>query len=230
VSDDAASPLQRRHAVRPRDAASLILIDRSGGRNRVLLGRRASGHVFMPNLYVFPGGRRDPHDHARPFASDLHPLVTKKLLAGSRRPISEKGARALALAAVRELAEETGLHLVARPRTESARTAHAADLATLRFVARAITPPGQPRRFDTRFFLTFTDEAGIDPDVISDSLELLDLQWLDMNDISCLNMPEITKVILGDVIDLMKADPSLGFGSAVPFYQMRRGRFVRQML
>jgi len=72
--------------------------------------------------------------------------------------------------------------------------------------------------------------VGIDPAVITDSRELLDLQWLDMNDISCLNMPEITKVILGDVIDLMNADPSLGFGSAVPFYQMRRGRFVRQML
>jgi len=227
VSDGAASPpvstaAASKGAVRPRDAAALILIDRSGGKSRVLVGRRASGHVFMPDLYVFPGGRRDPLDHARPFASDLDPLVTARLLAACRRPMTARGARALALAAVRELGEETGLHL--------APPSSAPPLSTLRFVARAITPPGPPRRFDTRFFLTFTDEVGVDPGAIRDSRELLDLRWLDMSDISLLNMPDITKVILGDVIDLMKADPSLRFGSAVPFYVLRRGQFVRHML
>ncbi len=216
-------------AGRPRDAAALILIDRHGGANRVLLGRRASAHTFMPDLYVFPGGRRDRGDHAHPFSGDLHPLVTEKLLAASRRPMTARSARALALAAVRELAEETGLTFGTQQAVCGAE-AMPAELSRLRYVARAITPPGFPRRYDTRFFLTFTDEAGIDPSHIRDSQELLDLQWLDMSDISCLNMPDITRIILGDVIDLMKADPSPGFGSAVPFYVSRRGRFVRTML
>ncbi|KAA0698396.1 NUDIX hydrolase [Neorhizobium sp. P12A] len=217
------------YAGSPRDAAALILIDRSADKKRVLLGRRASGHAFMPDLYVFPGGRRDPRDHSLPFAGDLHPLVTEKLLAARRRPMTATGARALALAAIRELREETGLRI--RSGLQHADAAEAAtDLSALRYVARAITPPGHPRRYDTRFFLTFTDEADINPSHIRDSQELLDLQWLDMSDISCLNMPDITRIILGDVIDLMKADPSPGFGSAVPFYVSRRGRFVRHML
>ena len=223
--DDRAPAAAARPRIRPRDASSLILIDRAGGTNRVLLGRRASAHAFMPDVYVFPGGRRDAADHARPYASDLHPLVMEKLLASARRAMTPKGARALALAAVRELTEETGLILAS-----AAGGAPAAELATLRYVARAITPPGMPRRFDTRFFLTFTDEAAIDPSRICDSQELLDLQWLDMSDISCLNMPDITRIILKDVIEQMRADPSLGFGSAVPFYVRRRGRFVRQIL
>lgn len=49
--------------VRTRDAASIMLLDRSGKDIRVLMGKRHSAHVFMPDLYVFPGGRRDPGDH-----------------------------------------------------------------------------------------------------------------------------------------------------------------------
>ena len=48
--------------MRPRDAASIMLLDRVGGRVRVLMGRRHSAHAFMPDLYVFPGGRRDTGD------------------------------------------------------------------------------------------------------------------------------------------------------------------------
>lgn len=54
--------------VTPKDAASLILIDRSNEAPRVLMGRRGSGHVFMPDVYVFPGGKRDARDHALPSA------------------------------------------------------------------------------------------------------------------------------------------------------------------
>jgi len=55
--------------VRPRDAATLILIDRSGERPRVLVGRRHDKVVFMPGKYVFPGGRVDPTDHRIPTAA-----------------------------------------------------------------------------------------------------------------------------------------------------------------
>lgn len=207
--------------VRPRDAASLLLIDRSSTTPKVLMGRRGSGHVFMPDLYVFPGGRRDPRDHALPFSRDLHPQVIEKLLGGSRGGMGASGARALALAAVRELCEETGA-VVAEPAGP--------DLSTLRYVARAITPPGSVRRFDTRFFLGFSDEMPFDLSQLGDSSELQDVRWLDMADLSSLNMPAITRTILGDVKDLMLADPSLAFGGPVPFYAMRYGRLVHTRL
>jgi 8-oxo-dGTP pyrophosphatase MutT (NUDIX family) len=44
-------------ALRPRDAATLIIIERSARGARVLMGKRHAGHKFMPGKYVFPGGR-----------------------------------------------------------------------------------------------------------------------------------------------------------------------------
>src|SRR5690606_14681763 len=57
--------------LRPRDAATLILIDRSEATPRVLVGRRHHGHVFTPNKIVFPGGRVDPDDHRVPVAAPI---------------------------------------------------------------------------------------------------------------------------------------------------------------
>lgn len=215
----AVSPAPR---LTPKDAATLIVVDRTDGRLRVLFGRRGERHVFMPNLYVFPGGRRDRGDHALPYIHDLHPQVLARLAAGRTDPAALRRGRALALAAVRELREETGLHI---GRLSDGDTA--TDLASLRYVARAITPPGNVRRFDTRFFLTFTDEAGIDPLHVRDSAELHDLTWLDIEASSGLNMPLITRTILEDVVGRIKADPCLPFGSPGPFYYSRRGHTFR---
>lgn len=206
--------------LRPRDAASILLVDRSGVEPRVLMGRRGSGHVFMPDVYVFPGGRRDARDHALPFGNDLDPLVFEKLLALTSARTTAVRVRALALAALRELHEETGL--VAREGS--------ADLSRLRFVARAITPPGNVRRYDTRFFLAFLDETSFDLAGLQDSSELHDLRWLDIAALSGLKLPRITQAVLADVKNLMEADPSLPFGSPVNFYSMRHGRFVRSRL
>lgn len=206
-------------SVRPRDAATIVLIDRTTGFPRVLVGKRSSRHVFMPDTYVFPGGRRDASDHALPFASDLHPLVLARLT-GERG--TEKSARAIALAALRELHEETGLTL-----GDAAGGRLRASLHTLRYVARAVTPPGNVRRFDTRFFSTFADEAGINPDLIRDTGELHDLRWLDLRDVDSLSMPRITRTVLEDLKKLMSMDPALPFGSPVPFYYSRRGQSFR---
>ncbi len=204
--------------VTPKDAASLILIDRSGGSSRVLMGRRGSGHVFMPDVYVFPGGRRDARDHALPFSADLDRLVLEKLTAGTPARMTSARARALALAALRELHEETGLG------------GGDADLSRLRYVARAITPPGNVRRYDTRFFLAFTDETLFDMARLGDSDELQDVRWLDIAELSGLKLPRITQAVMEDVKNLMASDPSLPFGSPVSFYFMRHGRFVRSRL
>ncbi|MGB7000130.1 MAG: NUDIX hydrolase, partial [Pseudolabrys sp.] len=94
----------------PRDAATLMLIDRSGPAPRVLLGRRHAGHKFMPGKFVFPGGRIEAFDQMMTAVSELHPDAQKKLLERVEKPSTEF-ARAFALAAVRETAEETGLLL-----------------------------------------------------------------------------------------------------------------------
>src|SRR5579875_3738061 len=72
----------------PRDAATLMLIDRSGPVPRVLLGRRHHGHKFMPGKFVFPGGRLEPHDADMSSISDLHPDIEAKLNTRVASPIA----------------------------------------------------------------------------------------------------------------------------------------------
>ena len=202
---DQAYPL-----IRPKDAAAMILIDRSSPDWRVLLGRRSARHAFMPETYVFPGGRRDSDDYAARF-----------------RPAT---ARALANAAVRELAEETGLVIGQAGLGRWNRPMVAGDLRHLRFLARAITPPGHVRRYDTRFFVAFTDEVGLNPAAICDSDELSDLGWHSPDATTRLPLPDITRIILAELVNVMNKEPALPFGMTVPFYFTRHGQFMRSYL
>src|ERR1700681_261594 len=132
--------------LRPKDAATLILIDHSGPTPKVLLGKRHHGHKFMPGKYVFPGGGVEPGDTRMPAARPLARHAEQRLMRAVQRPSPVK-ARALALAAIRETYEETGLMLgaPARPTPGTPPGAWAAfgqaqilpDLAAIRFVARA---------------------------------------------------------------------------------------------
>src|SRR6185312_13702741 len=96
----------------PRDAATLILIDRSGPAPKVLLGRRHAGHKFLPGKFVFPGGRIEAGDGAMAAVSELHPEAEAKLRV--RVADATPPPRAFALATVRETFEETGLLLGAK--------------------------------------------------------------------------------------------------------------------
>src|SRR5829696_1630757 len=96
--------------VRPKDAATLIIIDRDGPSPKVLMGRRHAVHKFMPGKFVFPGGRIEGGDRSMPVAGALHARAEAALLARVIRPSASR-ARALALAAIRETFEETGLIL-----------------------------------------------------------------------------------------------------------------------
>ena len=206
--------------LRPRDAAAIVLIDRSAERWRVLMGKRSSRHVFMPEAYVFPGGRCDPGDHALPFSTDLHPVVLEKLRVGPPSGLSAARARAMALASLRELTEETGL----------VPSGVAPDLSCLRFAVRAVTPPGRVRRYDTRFFVAFTDEAAVDPAMARDSDELHDVRWLDIEGDPSLNIPKITRSVLMDVRTLLTTRPTLSLPDPVPFYRTLHGRAMRSIL
>src|SRR5437879_4535917 len=83
--------------VRPRNAATLILIDRSTTPAKVLLGRRHDGHKFMPGKFVFPGGRVEPHDRLMTAASALERHVEGRLASHVVR-LTRDLPRALALA------------------------------------------------------------------------------------------------------------------------------------
>ncbi|WP_296520800.1 NUDIX hydrolase [Rhodoplanes sp.] len=227
--------------VRPRDAATLILIDRSEGTPKVLLGRRHAGHKFMPDKFVFPGGRVEPADRGVPAAGELDPRVAARLMAETQRPSLVK-ARAFAIAAVRETFEETGLLL---GRADAgwpegfagddplwgpfAQARVLPDLSTLQFIARAITPPRRPRRFDARFFAVDAQAiaARVD-DVVSADSELVELVWMPLDDAERLDISPITKAVLAELDHRIAGGfkPDL----PVPFYRWLRGRFVRTEL
>jgi 8-oxo-dGTP pyrophosphatase MutT (NUDIX family) len=220
---------------RPKDSASLIILDRSGREAKVLLGRRHAGHVFMPGKFVFPGGRTELADGSMPSASELHPTVVAKLMLNA----TARKARALALSAIRETFEETGLMLGAK-RTMQAFSADgpwaafresgiAPDLKPLHFVARAITPPGLARRFDTRFFAVDAEAVAHRIEgVIGPQAELVELVWVPLAESQKLDIHPIT----GAILDELQARLAAGLRHAlpVPLYRMKNGRFVRELL
>ena len=233
VERDLTSPY-----VRPKDAATLILVDRGGRVPKVLLGKRHHGHKFMPGKFVFPGGRVDPADRHMPVARLLDPVTQAHLMKRLQRPSAEK-ARAFALAAIRETFEETGLLLGVRghatakvprgPWTAFAEANILPDLGALHFIGRAITPPGRPRRFDARFFTMDASAIAQRIDgVIGPDAELVELVWMPLADAKQLDMPAVTGVMLEE-LDARIAD---GFAHdlPVPFYSMPRGHFRRDML
>jgi 8-oxo-dGTP pyrophosphatase MutT (NUDIX family) len=221
-----------------RDAATLILIDRSGPTPKVLLGRRHAGHKFLPGRFVFPGGRVERSDGRMPVATPLHAAVEARLLKRVRRPSPGK-ARAFALAAIRETFEETGLLIGRQQGGERGKPGRRTslfdeagvypDLASMHFIARAITPPGRPRRFDTRFFAADAEAIAHRVDgVVGPDAELVELVWLPITEVERLEMPTITKVALKELEARTAA--GLGHDLPVPFYRMLHRRFVREVL
>ncbi|HEX2652356.1 MAG TPA: NUDIX hydrolase [Xanthobacteraceae bacterium] len=233
VERDQTHPNQR-----PRDAATIILVDRSETVPKVLLGRRHANHKFMPGKFVFPGGRVEPSDRDVPIATELDPALEARLLRQMQRPSRAK-ARAFAVAAIRELFEETGLFLGKKdpaaaalaggPLAAFAEAGVVPDLGALHFVARAITPPRRPKRFDTRFFAADATNIIHKIDgVIGPDAELVELVWLPVTEVKNLDMPTITKVVLIE----LEARTAAGFEHHLPspFYRVLQRRFVRQEL
>jgi 8-oxo-dGTP pyrophosphatase MutT (NUDIX family) len=223
--------------LRPRDAATLILLDTSAEGVKVLLGRRHHGHAFMPGKFVFPGGRTDPADSRVPAPSELHPSEVEKLT-GSLRPVSRVRARAIAMSAIRETYEEAGL-LIGTRGAFSTRAAgwqafveHGVQpaLDRLRLVARAITPPGRVRRFDTRFLAAWRHDVALALPGGGPTNELEELVWLPIGEAKEADIPTITRTVLGEVEKRLQRDPTLGPGGEIPFYRMLRNRFRRELL
>ena len=224
--------------LRPRDSATLILVDRSGAVPKVLLGRRHQNHKFLPGKFVLPGGRVEPFDRRMTPAAPLHERDTARLMLNVKRPGAAKAA-AIALAAIRETYEETGLMLGTRteapikappgPWQAFAEAKVLPDLSAIHFVARAITPPGRPRRFDSRFFaadistVAHRAEGFVGPDS-----ELVELVWMPIAEARSLDIPAITGVALEELQE--RSATGMSHDHPVPFYHMVRNRFVRTNL
>jgi 8-oxo-dGTP pyrophosphatase MutT (NUDIX family) len=235
---DARSEAPTQRVLRPRDAATLIIVDLASGEPRVLLGRRRPDLVFMPGRYVFPGGRVDPADRQVAVEDDLAPGNLENLMVAMKGNASPARARALALAAVRETFEEAGILIgvplgsAIPPKAETWQRFFALGfrpvLAPLTFFARAVTPPGRPRRYDTRFFCVGA-EAIVHRVPTSDG-ELSDLEWHTIEQARGLDLPNITRVVLEDLGERIAAGALQKADVPVPYYHGRNGNFHRDLI
>ena len=192
-------------AVRPVDAAGLVLIRQGHGQPEVLMGRRHRRHVFLPNIYVFPGGRLDAADNE---ASGFPEAVPGETLRELRRGAGRRTPLSFARAALRETLEETGL-LVGQPgrapggagRREPwrhfARQGLVPAFAALGFVCRAITPTSSARRYNTRFLIA--DGALARGDLAGDG-ELEDLAWRGTGALRHLGLVDVTAFVLEEAL------------------------------
>jgi 8-oxo-dGTP pyrophosphatase MutT (NUDIX family) len=187
----------------PRDAATVVILRTAGdgGGVEVLMLRRPAAMKFAPGAYVFPGGSVDAADYGA--AVGWHGPSPAEF--GARLGASAEVARALVCAAVRETFEESGLLLAGAPDGEPAspvavpagpswdadRSALAAgtltfaELLTRRGLvlradllvpwARWITPEGEPRRFDARFFAAALPDG---QQVVGHEAEAEHVAWL----------------------------------------------------
>lgn len=214
-----------------RDAASVIVLRRDADdAPRVLMGQRGAGAAFMPSKYVFPGGALDADDWQVPLAAPLPQPDAARLEEDAPHGI----AAALAAAALRELWEETGLILGQRAGWPGsvptdwqgfANLGFAPSAADLRFVFRAITPPGRPRRFDARFFLIDAGAIHGDLDDFSRACdELSHLHWVPLPEARALNLPFITEVVLAEIAALITTRHARGAPHSVPFFDNRGPR------
>lgn len=224
---------------RPKDAATLILVDRAGAIPKVLVGRRHDKVVFMPGKFVFPGGRVDKTDHRVPVAAPITPELEANLLKGSPK-ISASRAKSLAIAAIREACEETGLCLGrktdgALPKFDGAWKPFSdasllPDPSSLFLIARAITPPGRVRRFDTRFFTA--DASAIThrvEGVVHADAELVELVWVELGSQPLADLHPMTKSVLGELQKRLATGP-LRHDAQVPFFHFYGGRMHRDVL
>ncbi|MEM7275219.1 MAG: NUDIX hydrolase [Actinomycetota bacterium] len=178
-------------------AATVMILDDRGPEDdlHVLLVHRTARVVFAPDMWVFPGGRVDPDDHA----ADLERLCTGLTDAEASAILEvERGGLAWWLAAARETLEESGLLLAATAGGSAPSPATIADLRArvldderafadelvarditidvtpIEEVARFITPVGPPRRFDARFFVARTPP---DQEPSHDAGEIVNHSW-----------------------------------------------------
>lgn len=232
LSDAIEGERQARAPRQPiRDAATLVIVDARGDGPLVLAGRRAGGHVFMANKLVFPGGRVDAADRRFSASHTLPPQILERLSRGVGKRFSVRHAVALALAAIRETFEETGVMIGRRGgafrsdlpiwREFAAEGVQPSPECLVPF-ARAITPAGQVRRFDTRFFVV--DAGMIARQVPFDERptdEFDRVEWMGLDQMLSEDLAPITRQIVGELSS--RIDEGTVFSAETPMPCYRRG-------
>ncbi len=225
--------------VKPRNAATIILVDGPPDDPKVLMGKRNKALKFMPGALVFPGGSIDRNDGSVPSNDSLSPQTDVRLQSNMRGKSTTRGARALAIAAIRETAEESGLLLgeagkfnYSHPDWELFQQNNIVpSLSGIRLFARAVTPPDLARRFDTWFFvvrksaIAHTPKGGFAP-----SGELEELQWISPHKAVSENTREITRIMLVELLNRLREDPDLSDDYPSPYYHAIRGKFQRSVI
>jgi 8-oxo-dGTP pyrophosphatase MutT (NUDIX family) len=209
----------RNPVVRPRDAASLILLRGEGEELEVLAGRRPLTVRFMPGVHVFPGGAIDLPDRI-PWGVEAAAETMGPRLAGAAR------------AALRETWEEVGV-LIGRPADPNARLhvgtpierayrerGLVAGLDLLTYVGRAITPSHSNRRFNTRFFLS--DAGNMFGQPVS-SEELEDVRWYPIGQRLLESLRDVTRFMLARAIALRSGTAA---GGPPLFYWAKNARRI----
>src|ERR1700676_4304514 len=224
---------------RPVDAATLILVDRATATPKVLVGKRHDKGVFIPGKFVFPGGRVDKTDNRVPIAAPIPKALEANLLKG-RPKITPSRARSLAVAAIREACEETGLCLgrkVAgaapalkgpwKPFTDAGLLP---DPSGLYLITRAITPPGRVRRFDTRFFTADASTIAHRVEgVIHAEAELVELVWVEIGSKPLADLHAMTRNVLNELERRLATGP-LSHDAPVPFFHFYGGKMHKDVL
>jgi 8-oxo-dGTP pyrophosphatase MutT (NUDIX family) len=223
--------------VQPKAAASLILVDMTQAVPHVLMGRRNMNLRFMPDKFVFPGGRVEPADSEMLAADSLSVSAETRLAARNRR--GAPAPRTLALAAVRETFEESGLVIGTKAVPSHSAVPEAwrsfvglgflPAIGHLHFLARAVTPPHLPRRFDTRFFLADAASVAYRVDGVAHAeAELVELVWLPIAEAQRLDVGNITGAILREAAQHLSA--GLAADRPAAFFHYRNRRFLRDEL
>ncbi len=225
-----------------RDAASLVITERSAGGVRYLLGKRRSTQQFAPDKYVFPGGAIDAADVALATQAHLidgalnrreHARLAHAVAADAPTP------EAIALAALRETFEETGLLVGTRLQTVLSGSAPTdwqpyfdqrvkPRLPPLTVLGRAITPDGSPRRFDARFLHVWADETHGETGAGDGEFERLD--WMSLAQALDSDLHDVTRAILQRLEPRLTATRDLRDAANVPFFYNVDGAWVEDHL
>jgi 8-oxo-dGTP pyrophosphatase MutT (NUDIX family) len=212
--------------VRPRDAATLLVMDTTGGEPKLLMGQRHHGLKFMPGKFVFPGGRVEPQDYLATIGCRMHGAMCAKLLRHVTGTPHPQRAYAMIHAALRETQEETGIVIGTGAKLGEA--AKPPEFDGFSLLARAITPAGRPRRFDTRFFVVNADQI-TDHTAILDG-EFIAVEWFSLTEARNQDLPSITRIVLDDLERRISENTVCAPDAAVPFYFMRGACFHRRLI
>jgi 8-oxo-dGTP pyrophosphatase MutT (NUDIX family) len=207
--------------VRPRDAASLILLRGEGEGLEVLVGRRSGRAKFLPGVYVFPGGGIDAPDRLPWSVESGAESLAPKLLRAARTALRETWEEVGVLVGCKA-APGSASHSLAEAPIERAYRAQglAAAIDRLTYVGRAITPPHSSRRFNTRFFVGDGGDVFGEPQA---SEELEDAGWHRLERSLLESFIDVTRFMLARALALRGGTAS---AEAPLFYWAKNARRI----